>query len=47
MKRKELVTRYRIAENKKFRLEDIDSADTWSSSPRSTRRNGWSKVSPG
>jgi len=29
MKRKELVTRYRIAENKKFRLEDVDSADTW------------------
>jgi PPK2 family polyphosphate:nucleotide phosphotransferase len=29
MKRKELVTRYRIAENKKFRLEDVDPADTW------------------
>jgi PPK2 family polyphosphate:nucleotide phosphotransferase len=29
MKRTELVTRYRIAENKKFRLGDIDPADTW------------------
>jgi PPK2 family polyphosphate:nucleotide phosphotransferase len=29
MKRKELVTRYRIAEKKKFRLEDVDSGDTW------------------
>jgi PPK2 family polyphosphate:nucleotide phosphotransferase len=29
MKRKELVTRYRIAENKRFRLGDIDPADTW------------------
>jgi PPK2 family polyphosphate:nucleotide phosphotransferase len=29
MKRSELVERYRIAENKKFRLADIDPADTW------------------
>ncbi len=29
MKRTELVTRYRVAENKKFRLSDIDPADTW------------------
>jgi len=29
MKRKELVTRYRIAENRKFRLADVDPADTW------------------
>ena len=29
MKRTELVERYRVAENKKFRLADIDPADTW------------------
>jgi PPK2 family polyphosphate:nucleotide phosphotransferase len=29
MKRTELVTRYRIAENEKFRLTDINPADTW------------------
>ena len=29
MKRTELVTRYRIAENRKFRLADVDPADTW------------------
>jgi PPK2 family polyphosphate:nucleotide phosphotransferase len=29
MKRTELVTRYRIAENRKFRLTDFDPADTW------------------
>ena len=29
MKRTELVKRYRIAENKKFRLADVKPADTW------------------
>jgi len=29
MKRKDLVCRYRIADDKKFRLKDIDPADTW------------------
>ncbi|MGO8929201.1 MAG: polyphosphate kinase 2 family protein [Limisphaerales bacterium] len=29
MKRTELVKRYRIAENPKFRLADVDPADTW------------------
>src|ERR1035441_10909860 len=29
MKRTELVTRYRIAENRKFRLADVNPADTW------------------
>jgi PPK2 family polyphosphate:nucleotide phosphotransferase len=29
MKRKDLVRRYRIANDKKFRLKDIDPADTW------------------
>ena len=29
MKRKELVSLYRIADEKKFRLKDIDPADTW------------------
>jgi PPK2 family polyphosphate:nucleotide phosphotransferase len=29
MKRKELVKRYRIADNKKFRLADISPGDTW------------------
>ncbi|MGA2867020.1 MAG: polyphosphate kinase 2 family protein [Verrucomicrobiota bacterium] len=29
MKRKELAWRYRIADGKKFRLKDIDPADTW------------------
>jgi len=29
MKRKDLACRYRIADDKKFRLKDIDPADTW------------------
>ena len=29
MKRTELVKRYRIAENRKFRLADVDPSDTW------------------
>ncbi|MGO8678949.1 MAG: polyphosphate kinase 2 family protein [Limisphaerales bacterium] len=29
MKRKDLAGRYRIADDKKFRLKDIDPADTW------------------
>ena len=29
MKRKDLVSRYRIADDKKFRLKDVDPADTW------------------
>ncbi len=29
MKRTELIKRYRVAENKKFRLSDINPADTW------------------
>ncbi len=29
MKRTDLVKRYRIAENRKFRLADVDPADTW------------------
>ncbi len=29
MKRKELISRYRVADDKKFRLKNIDPADTW------------------
>jgi PPK2 family polyphosphate:nucleotide phosphotransferase len=29
MKRSQLIRRYRVADNKKFRLTDIDPADTW------------------